>query len=171
MSTVYRPSFGYMVFASILAIILGLIMLWYPGGIMAAISVTFWVLQAIISAFILIYTISEAIRCFKTGSTVGGVLYLAIGILATVLIWLFQVSIVYIIVALFFIVSGLGEIILGFRMIIGKYFMIFLGMVNILVGVIMLSYPIILPLLIAWYVLFWGISRLLLAFELKKIAS
>lgn len=171
MSTVYKPSFGYMIFASILAMILGLIMLWYPGGIMAAISLTFWILQAILSAFILIYTVSEAIRCFKTGSTSGGILYLAIGILATALVWLFQVSIVYIIVALFFIVSGLGEIFLGFRMMAGKYFMIFLGMVNILVGVIMFRHPVILPILVAWYVLFWGISRMLLAFELKKIAT
>jgi hypothetical protein len=34
--------------------------------------------------------------------------------------------------------------------------------------VIILMNPIVLPLLIAWYVLFWGISRLFLSFELKR---
>jgi uncharacterized membrane protein HdeD (DUF308 family) len=42
---------------------------------------------------------------------------------------------------------------------------------NILIGTIMIQYPMILPLLIAWYVLFWGISRLLLAFELKRLVA
>lgn len=30
-------------------------------------------------------------------------------------------------------------------------------------------HPIVLPLLIAWYVLFWGISRLFLSIELRKV--
>ena len=171
MSTVFRPSFGYMIFAAIVTIILGLIMLWYPGGIMALIAVTFWALQVMVSVFILAYTISEAIRYFKAGTVAGGVAYLIIGIAATLLVWFLKVDFVYLIVAIFFIVSGLGDIIGGFKLTAGRYFFIFLGVMNIMIGIIMLEYPVILPLLVAWYVLFWGMSRLLLAFELKRVLS
>lgn len=171
MSTMLRPSFGYMVFASIVGIILGLVMLLYPGGTMALIQAAFWVFQGMLSVIILFYAVSEAIRYFKMGSAGNGVGYLIIGILATALVWFFDVGIIYIVVALFFIVSGIGEAILGARMTMGRYFLILLGIINVLVGVVILKHPVILPLLIAWYILFWGISRLLLAFEFKRLAS
>jgi len=171
MSTVFRPSFGSMIFAAIVAIVLGLVMLWYPGGIMALIAVTFWALQVMVSVFILSYTISEAVRYFKAGTVVGGVAYLLIGIAATLLVWFFKVDLIYFVVALFFIVSGLGDIVGGFKLAAGRYFFVFLGVMNIMIGIIILQYSVILPLLIAWYVLFWGISRLFLAFELKRMMS
>ncbi len=166
-----RPSFGYMVFVSFLGIILGLIMILYPGGMMALIQVAFWAFQAILSVIIIFYTVSEAVRYFKMGNNSSGIGYLVIGILATVLVWLFDVEIIYIIVALFFIVSGISETIFGARMMIGRYFLILLGIINVFVGVVMLKYPVILPLLVAWYILFWGVSRLLLAFEFKRLTS
>ncbi len=171
MSTVWRPSFGYMIFASVVAIVLGLVMLWYPGGIMALIAVTFWALQVMISIFILSYTITEAVRYFKAGTVLGGIAYVVMGIAATLLVWFFKVDFVYLIVALFFIISGVGEIIGGFKFNAGKYFFVFLGVMNVMIGTIMLQYPVILPLLIAWYVLFWGISRLFLAYELKRLMA
>jgi len=171
MSTVWKPSFGYMIFAAILAVVLGLVMLWYPGGIMALIAVTFWALQVMVSVFILSYMITEAVRYFKTDAILNGIAYLVIGVAATLLVWFFKVDLIYLIVALFFIVSGIGDIIGGFKLNAGKYFFVFLGVMNILIGTIMIQYPTILPLLIAWYVLFWGISRLLLAFELRRLVA
>lgn len=169
MSTVFRPSFGHMIFAAIVAIILGLVMLWYPGGIMALIAVTFWALQVMISVFVLAYMLTEAIRYFRADHILNGIGYLILGIAAVLLVWFFKVDTVYIVVALFFIISGVGDIIGGFMLNAGRYFFVFLGFTNILIGTIMFQYPMILPLLIAWYVLFWGISRLLLAFELKRM--
>lgn len=169
MSTVFRQSVGSMFFAAIVAIILGLVMLWYPGGIMALIAVTFWALQVMISVFILSYMISEAVRYFKSDKILSGIAYLVIGIAATLLVWFFKVDFFYLVVALFFIISGVGDIIGGFTLTAGRYFFVFLGVMNIMVGALMIQYPLILPLLIAWYVLFWGISRLLLAFELKRM--
>lgn len=171
MSTVLKPSWGYMIFAAIVAAILGVIMLLYPGGLMTLLAATFWAFQLFLSVFILLYTIMEAVKYFKAGSTGSGVVYLIIGALATVLVWLFDVGILYLIVALFFIISGIGEAVVGFKMFYGRYFMIFLGLVNVLLGVVMLRHPVILPLLIAWYAIFWGISRLFLALELRKLTT
>jgi uncharacterized membrane protein HdeD (DUF308 family) len=171
MSTVFRPSLGSMFFAAIVAIILGLVMLWYPGGIMALIAVTFWALQVMISVFILSYMITEAVRYFRAGKVFGGIAYLIIGIAATLFVWFFKVNFFYLVVAVFFIVSGVSDIIGGFALAAGRYFFIFLGFMNIMIGIVMIQYPVILPLLIAWYVLFWGISRLLLAFELKRLVA
>jgi len=92
-----------------------------------------------------------------------------IGILAIIFIWLFNVSLVYFIIALFLILAGISDIVGGMKLPRGKNFLIFLGIVNILIAVIILVHPVVLPLLIAWYVLFWGISRLFLSFELKKL--
>ncbi len=164
-----RTSPGYMMFAAAIAIVLGLIMLWYPGGTMELMSAAFWVVQVILSIFVLTYTISECIYQYRAGHKGGGLLYLAIGLLVTVLIWLFSVGFVYMLIAIFLIIIGLAEIIGGFQMNVGKYFLIFLGLVNVMIGAIILRYPVALPLLIAWYVLFWGVSRLFFAFELKRM--
>lgn len=167
----YRVSIGYMISASILAIILGFVMLVYPGGTAALITAAFWVLQAIISFYILLYTITEAIRSFEAGRKRYGIAYLLCGIVATILVWIFNVSIVYLLISVFFVITGITEIIGSRHFPVGKYFVAFLGFLNIVIGALILKNPIILPLLIAWYVLFWGFSRLFLAMEIRKITS
>lgn len=160
-----------MMFGSIIAIILGFIMLFYPGGTMAIMAAAFWVIKLILSAFILSYTISEAMRYFTAGRKGNAFLYLTIGLLATVLVWLFNVGFIYMIVSIFFVMVGISEIVGAFHLDYGRYFLLFLGLLNILVGGLMIKYPELLPLLIAWYVLFWGLSRLFLALEIRKMAS
>lgn len=169
METGYKVSFGYMIFASILAIILGLVMLFYPGGTMVLMAAAFQVLQIIISIFILAYAISEAIRYFKANRKAHGIIYLLIGAAATLLVWIFNVQIVYLIVSLFLILVGIGEIAGSFSIAAGRYFLLFLGLINIMIGAMIIKYPVVLPLIIAWYVLFWGVSRLFLALEIRRI--
>jgi len=171
MNNELKISIGYMVFASILAIILGFIMLMYPGGTMALMATTFWALQVIVSIFILAYSLSEAARNFKDKRTAYGFAFILIGVLATLFVWVFNITIIYIIVALFFILTGLAEFIGSRQFFDGRYFVAFLGLINVMIGAIILMNPVVLPLLIAWYVLFWGISRLFLALELKRITS
>lgn len=168
MNTAITQSYRQMIAAAVLAIVLGFIMLFYPGGTMALISVAFWALRLLISVFILTYTVSEAIRYFRAEIKTTGALYLIIGVLATTLVWVFDVSIVYMVVSFFFVLAGISEIFGAFHFTIGRYFLIFLGLVSILIGAIMLKNPVILPMLIAWYVLFWGVSRFFLALEIKR---
>ena len=160
-----------MMFGSILAIIIGFLMLFYPGGVMALIAGAFWVIKLIISVFILSWTISEAIRYFTHGAKKNAFIYLAIGIVATILVWFFNVGFLYMIISIFFVVIGISEIFGAFYLDYGRYFMIFLGLINILVGALMLKHPMLLPLLLAWYILFWGISRLFLALEMRKMTE
>ncbi len=160
-----------MMFGAILAIILGVIMLIYPGGTMALIAGAFWIVKLIFSIFVLTYAISEAMRCFTADRKGCGLLYLGLGILATILIWLFNVGFLYLIISLFFVLMGIGEIFGAFYLNYGRYFLIFLGLLNIIIGVVMMKHPMLLPLLIAWYVLFWGISRLFLSLEIRKMAA
>lgn len=166
-----RVSVGYMVFASILAIVLGFVMLVYPGGTMALITTAFWMLQAIISFYIILYAVTEAARSFRANRKRYGFAYILCGLVAAVLVWVFNVSIVYIFIAAFFVLTGIGEILGARYFSAGKYFVAFLGFLNIVIGALILKNPVILPLLIAWYVLFWGISRLFLALEIRRIAS
>ena len=91
------------------------------------------------------------------------------GLHRTILVWLFNVGFLYMIISIFFVVVGISEIFGAFYLDYGRFFLIFLGLINILVGALMLKHPMILPLLLAWYVLFWGISRLFLALEIRKM--
>ncbi len=168
MNTAITQTYRHMIAAAVLAIILGFIMLFYPGGTTALISVAFWTLRLLISVFILTYTISEAIRYYRAEIKTTGTLYLIIGLLATALVWIFDVSLVYTIVAFFFVVAGISEIYSAFHFTVGRYFLIFLGLVSVLIGAVMLKNPVTLPLLIAWYVLFWGVSRFFAALEIKR---
>ena len=166
---ILKTSVSYMVLSSAIGIIIGLIMLFYPGGTMALMETAFIIFQMLLTIFIGYYALTEALYYFKTDRTLGGVLYALIGILAIIFIWLFNVSLVYFIIAFFLILAGISDIVGGTKLPRGKHFLIFLGIVNILIAVIILMNPVVLPLLIAWYVLFWGISRLFLSFELKRL--
>jgi uncharacterized membrane protein HdeD (DUF308 family) len=166
---IVKTSIGYMMFSATIGVALGLVMLFYPGGTMALMEAAFTFFQVIISIFILYYTISEALYYFKSASPVRGVFYVAVGLLATLFVWLFNINLIYYIIAFFLILTGIGDIAGGLRLPRGKYFLIFLGIVNILIAIIILRNPLVLPLLLAWYVLFWGVSRLFLSFELRKV--
>ena len=166
---VVKASAGYMSFAAIIGIIIGFLMLIFPGGTMKLMSAAFTIFQVILSIFILAYAISEGVGHIRNGARSAGIIYIIIGILATALVWLFQASIIYYVVAALLIASGLAEVIAGFRVEMGRYFIIFLGVINIAIGFVILRFPVALPLLIAWYVLFWGVSRLLLSMELRRL--
>ena len=166
---VVKASAGYMSFAAIIGIIIGFLMLIFPGGTMKLMATAFTIFQIILSVFILSYAISEGVGYIRHGAKNAGIIYIVIGVLATALVWLFQASIIYYIVAALLIASGLAEVVAGFRVEMGRYFIIFLGVINIAIGFIILRFPVALPLLIAWYVLFWGVSRLLLSMELRRL--
>ncbi len=168
MLMVQRPPISYSVFGSITAIVLGSIMIMYPGGVMALMNAAFWVLQLILSIFILSYTISSGLQYFKINSRATGGIYLLIGLLATILVWLFNVEVIVMIIGLFFILSGISDIIGGFHFMVGRYFLMFLGVINIIMGIILIRQPLALAWLLAWYVLFWGVSRLFLALEMRR---
>jgi len=163
-----KSSISYMIMTSVVGIVLGLIMLLYPGGTMTLMKAGFTIFQVLLSIFILYYTISEAVHAFRSQHLWSAVAYAVIGIVFTVLIWILNVSLIYYVVAFFLLVTGFAEIIGSFRMPVGRFFLILLGIIDIMVGVIILKYPVMLALLIAWYVLFWGVSRLFLALDLRK---
>ena len=163
-----KVSTGYMTLTALLGIVLGLVMLFYPGGTMVLMKSAFWVFQLLLSVFILYYAFTEAAHCFRAGRTGTGCMYVLLGALGALFVWLFNVGVVYFILAFFLILTGLMEIIGSFQVEGGSFFLTLLGIINIIVGVLILSNPVILPLLIAWFVLFWGISRLCLSLELRK---
>lgn len=168
--TALGMSAKYFIVTAIGAIVVGLIMLFYPGGTMKLVDAAFIIFQALITIFVIMFTISAAMSSFDQGAKISGVLSLIIGALAVALVWAFSVNVVYFIIAAFLILSGAAEVFGGIRIPTVRYFLILLGVINILVGVIIIRHPMVLPLLIAWYLLFWGISRLFLGLELKKIA-
>lgn len=164
-----KTSLGYMTFSAALGVILGLFMLFYPGGTVALMQAAFMIFQILLSIFIIYYTVSEAVSYLKLGSKLKGVFYILVGLAATLLVWVLDVSFIYYILAFFLVLTGIGDIAGGIQLHYGRYFLILLGVINILVAVVLLKYPIILPLLIAWYVFFWGLSRLMLSFELRRL--
>lgn len=164
-------SMRYMVLTAVLAMILGLIMLFFPGGTMALMQAAFFIFQILLSVFVIGYTTSEAFHYIKTGSKLSGAVFLVAGILTVILVWLFSVKVIYVFIAFLLFLIGIADIIAGIHMYLVRYFWVFLGIINILISIAILSYPVILPLIIAWYVLWWGLSRLFLVLEIKRTMS
>ena len=168
MNNVLKTSTGYMTVAGLLGILLGLIMLLYPGGTLILMESAFWLFQLFLSIFILYYALSEAAHYFKVGRAGSGIGYIVIGILATLFVWLFNVGVIYFIVSFFLILAGIGEIIASFRTVGGEAMFFLLGLVNIFFGFLILTNIFVLPIIIAWYVIFWGISRFLFSLQLRR---
>lgn len=163
-----KTSTGYMVVTAVVGIVLGLLMLLYPGGTMTLMKTGFRIFQIILSIFVLYFTGNEAVHFFRGGFYGRGGLYVLLGILFIALIWILDVSLIYYAIALFLALIGTTEIVAAFRFPVGKFFLGLLGFIDLMVAVFIILYPVVLALLIAWYVLFWGISRLLLALELRR---
>ena len=171
MNGVFKASIGNMIFTAIVGIILGIILLVFPLGTTVLMGLTLELAQLFLSVFILYYAISESVQYFKAGKAWAGFAYIGAGILATLFVWIFNVSVIYWFVAFFLILTGIGEIFGAFQVYQGSFFLAVLGVLNIFVGIAIVKYPAILNLIIAWYILFWGISRLALAMELRKFRS
>ena len=169
MEMAMKQSLRYMLFGAILAVVLGITMIAYPGGTMTMMAATFWMLQVIISVFILSAAISDAIKLSKAGRKGTAIAHLLLGLAAVILVWVFDVRVVYLICSLFFILTGISEILTAFSLPGARFFYALQGFLNIMVGAIMLQYPVMLPLLLAWYILFWGVSRIFLNLELRRI--
>lgn len=163
-----KTSIRYMLVTSLVGILLGLVMLFYPGGTMTLMKTGFKIFQGILTIFVLYYTISEAIHYLKGGQMVRGIGYILLGVLFTALIWLIDVKWIFYVVAFFLTVIGIGEIVGAFQIPVGKFFLGLLGIVDLMVALIIVLNPLVLAILIAWYVLFWGVSRLFLSLELRK---
>lgn len=166
-----KTSLGYMWFTSVLGIVLGGVMLFYPGGTMNLMSVGFRIFQGFLTLFIAYYVISEAYNAFKAQTKVKAIAFIVLGLLFTGLLWFLDVRWVYYVVALYLLVTGLIEIYGSFSLPAGRPFLVLLGIIDVFFAIVIFQYPVILALVIAWYVLFWGISRLCLAFELRRLLS
>jgi len=46
-----------------------------------------------------------------------------------------------------------------------------LGVLNIIMAAVMFKYPLVLSVLLSWYILFWGVSRFFLALEIKRLEA
>mgnify|MGYP000899714502 CR=1 FL=1 len=171
MSDIVKAATGQMITAAVLGIVLGALMLLYPGGTVVLMQSAFIVFKALLSLFIIFWVSSEAAGYFRVRSTMTGIGTVLLGALAVILIWSLGLGIVYLVVAAFLLISGTGEIVDSFRAPRGTFFLTLLGLIDIIIGILVITNPVILPLLIAWYVLFWGISRLLLALELRRLFS
>ncbi len=169
---VHRFRFGgSSIVMSLVAVAIGLLMLFYPGGTMRLMAAAFTLFQAVLTIFILAYAFSEAIVRYRAGQKGAAAIFALIGLLATILVWLFDAGVIYLIVAVFLIIAGIGDVLGAVSLVQGRFFLLVLGLINIIMGIVILQFPVALPILMAWYVLFWGISRLLLALELRRMHS
>lgn len=163
-----KRSTTWMLVTAVLGLLLGLVMLFYPGGTMTLMKAGFRIFQVILTGIVLYFCLSEAIPAFKSGHQGRGAIFSLLGLIAVVLIWIVKVSLIFYVLAFFLAVLGVLELIGAVQVPQGQFFLALLGIVDILVAVIIISYPVILAYLVAWYVLFWGLSRLLLALEFRK---
>jgi len=166
-----KAYYNHTLFTSIVAIVAGLIFLSYPGGPIKLMDAAFWTLQLIATIFIAAYTVSEAYASAKSQGKLRAVLYIILGIVAIATIWMFSTRAIYLIVAMFLLFTGVVEILGAVQLANGRFFLALLGVLNIMLAAVMFKYPLILPLLLTWYILFWGVSRFFLALEIRRLET
>lgn len=171
MNGIFRTTIGGMIATAVVGIVLGFILLVFPLGTTVLMGLSLEVAQIFLSFFILYYAVSESVQYFKAGQAWAGFGYAGAGVLATLFVWIFHVSIIYWAVAFFLVLTGIGEVFGAFRVYGGSFFLAALGVLNIFIGLAIIRHPAILNLIVAWYILFWGISRLALALEMRKLAG
>jgi len=76
MTLLLKQPIKYILLASVISIILGTAMILYPCGAMTMMSAAFWIVQLVLSIFIFVYSVSEAIRYFKADIKRSAVFYL-----------------------------------------------------------------------------------------------
>ncbi len=171
MRTPEKESLNYLLISSLVALGLGVFFILYPPGVTGLIEGGFQVFRLLLSLFFLYYAISEAVQHFRKQQKIAGVLYLIAAAIAITLIWLFDSKIVYLLIALIIAWMGVRHLIGSFIIPEGKFFLILLSMADLMIAFAVILYPMILTIMIAWYVVFWGISRLLLYLEFKKLLA
>jgi len=154
-----KRSVKWMFFTAALGMILGLVMLFYPGGTMTLMQTGFRVFQIILTGIVLYFCLTEAVPSFKTGHTARGVAFLLVATIVIGLIWFIKVSLIYYVLAFFLALFGVLEIIGAFQIPQGRFLLALLGIIDLILAVVIIRHPVILAYLIAWYVLFWGFSR------------
>lgn len=164
-----KESLNYLLVSAVVALALGVFFALYPQGATGLIEGGFHVFRVLLTLFFLYYAISEAVQHFQKQQKVPAILYLVAAAAVITFIWLLKSDIVYLIIALVIAWMGIRHLIGSFIIHEGKFFLLLLAMADMMIAIAVIAYPMILALIIAWYVIFWGISRLLLYFEFKKI--
>jgi uncharacterized membrane protein HdeD (DUF308 family) len=163
----------------VLSILLGLVLLFWPGK-------TLTVIAALIGIWLVVFGLSRIVDAF-TGRTAGntsrgfsalsGVIYIIAGVIVLANL---QASLKFVAVlfGVILICSGLSEIISGIARVRGagaKILAIAMGLINIAVGVVVLFWPDITLVVLAWIAALWlillGLVQLYFAYRAGKAAK
>jgi uncharacterized membrane protein HdeD (DUF308 family) len=166
---------GVVLFLGLTSLIIGVIAIAWPGKTTLVVAILF-------AIWLIVTGIFDVIRGFGRGLSggmrallfIGGALSLILGLLAIRSI--FQaVEILGIFVGIAFLFRGFAGIFMGFEQKDGRGWNIFGGLVMLLGGFFMLSYPITTIAVLVWVVGIWlvvgGIFEIIAAFRLKSLAK
>ncbi len=166
---------GVILFRGILAILFGLIALFWTGLTIKTIVVLFAIYASLSGIIMIIGSFSAKDHHEKWWIyLLNGILGIIIGVLIFVWPAITVLTLIYF-VAIWAVIAGIMELIVGFSTkgeVIGKWLLSTVGAISLIVGITILFFPIISLEFIVWvigvYALIFGISLTMFSFQIKK---
>jgi uncharacterized membrane protein HdeD (DUF308 family) len=169
---------GWLLTFGILSILLGIVLLVWPGR-------TILVIAVFVGAYLLVSGIFQIVAAFSETELPGGFRWLTgiSGFLCVVLgifafrSWTHAVYILVLLIAFGFLFRGMAELIEGIAMkgIPGRGWEIFMGIVGIIAGIVVLLYPgsslVVLAVISGIWLIVLGIMEIVGAFRLRSLAA
>jgi len=166
---------GLAVVMGVLSILLGLLAMFYPGATIVTIAIFF-------AAWLFVSGIFEVITSFtRDGDTGARVLHAIIGVLSVIVGFAllrspFQSVEVFIyVIGILFLVQGIMTFIAAFAVKQGRIWRILMGILGVVAGVVVLTYPISSAVTLAFIAGIWlvilGILQIIMGFQLRRARS
>jgi uncharacterized membrane protein HdeD (DUF308 family) len=163
---------GFVVVMGVLSIVIGLLAMFYPGATIVTVGIFF-------AAWLFVSGIFSIIGSFtRDGDTGSRVLTAIIGVLSIIVGWAllrspFQsVEVFIFVLGIFWLVQGIMTFVAAFAVKEGRNWRIFSGILGIIAGVIILTYPISSAVTLAFIGGIWlvilGITQIIAGFQLRS---
>ena len=160
---------GLAVVMGVLSILLGLLAMFYPGATIVTIAIFF-------AAWLFVSGIFEVITSF--GDTGARVLHAIIGVLSVIVGFAllrspFQsVEVFIFVIGILFLVQGIMTFIAAFAVKQGRIWRILMGILGVVAGIVVLTYPISSAVTLAFIAGIWlvilGILQIIMGFQLRR---
>ncbi len=163
---------GLAVVMGVVSIILGFLAMFYPGATIVTVAIFF-------AAWLFVSGIFEVITSFtRDGDTGARVLHAIIGVLSVIVGWVllrtpFQsVEVFIFVIGIMFLVQGIMTFIAAFSVKQGRVWRILMGLLGVLAGIVVLTYPISSAVTLAFIAGIWlvvlGVMQIFAGFQLRR---
>jgi uncharacterized membrane protein HdeD (DUF308 family) len=171
-------SWGWVLFFGVASVVAGILVMTRPGGAVVGVAILF-------GAWMFVSGIFRIVEAIADGEDSGGMrVLIAVWGILSLLIGLFMlrhvdqtIAIIALLIGVFWVAGGTIEFIsaIAHKGMPGRGWRIFMGLLGVIAGIVVLSYPGISLVTLAWIMGIWfviyGVMEIVLAFQVRKLRA